>query len=194
MPRNTKSSLKQRIKKLKKEMREKEELNHNRMVRMVKAGYEKDGKSFINEIDSNSITKRWETRKKVTPKKLLKQKKKLKSPTGNQRSDETIFIERSYYFQQEMKKKDEQILQLKSKNNDKCNKRVEKANQICSSIKSLLRTVEGSRYEGRSDNIKYYTRDIAVEMYKLRCELAGTKPRGRIGGWVRWRPFYKNIM
>ena len=192
MPRNTKSRLKQQIKKLKKEMREKEELDHNRMVRMVKAGYEKDGKSFINEIDTNSITKRWETRKKVTPKKLLKQKKKLKSPTGNRRSDETIFIERSYYFQQEMKKKDEQILQLKSKNNDKCNKRVEKADKVCMYISWLLEETEGPRRVGRADDIKSYTRYIAKEMYELRCELVGARYVGRNGdaGSREWRPFY----
>lgn len=200
MSRNT-MNLKKEIEKLKKEMKEmkeKEELNHRRMVRMVKVGYG----GLIYDICYNPITKRWENRMKVTPKLLLKEKNKLKSPTDNRRSDETIFIEKSYYFEKAMKRKDKLILQLESKNNDKCKKLVEKADQVCCCINWLLGYHAGPRRVGRARNIRSESLNIARKMYELRCELAGTK-YGRLEVWGRkprlytpdseWRAFYNNM-
>ena len=82
-----------------------------------------------------------------------------------------------------MKKKDEEILKLKSKNNDKCNKLVEKVDdRLRWCIRWLLEDVEGPRRVGRADDIKRRVRNVACEIYELRCKLAGTK-YGRMEWW-----------
>ena len=151
MPRNT-MSLKKEIEKLENELEKQ--------------------KRFNNDINTNPITKRWEKRKNVK-KSLLKQKNKLKPVSANK--TENISIGRSIYFQEEMRKKDEEILQLKSKIIYKGNEWVDIAKDLVRYTQSLNDTILSARYKGRSKKIEMYSEWIRDKIFKLRYELTGIR-------------------